>query len=180
MEWLGEPREWQEQGGELVVRTDPRTDFWRTTHYGFVRDNGHFRWMWAEGNWQAEVRVAGEYRDQYDQAGLMVRLDERNWVKCGIEFFDGRQHLSVVVTRDYSDWSVVPLEGDPPAVGLRVVRQGDTVEVHAAPAGADYRLLRLAYLAPADRVQVGMMCASPEGGGFRVRFGGLGVVAREP
>ena len=27
----------------------------------------------------------------YDQAGLMVRLDEKNWLKCGSEFFDGKR-----------------------------------------------------------------------------------------
>ena len=33
----------------------------------------------------------------------MVRLDEANWLKCGIEFVEGVQQVSAVVTRDYSD-----------------------------------------------------------------------------
>jgi regulation of enolase protein 1 (concanavalin A-like superfamily) len=28
--------------GRLRVVTDAKTDFWRETHYGFIRDNGHF------------------------------------------------------------------------------------------------------------------------------------------
>ena len=39
----------------------------------------------------------------YDQAGLMLRIDERNWLKAGIEFVDGRQMLSVVATTH--EWS---------------------------------------------------------------------------
>ena len=34
-------------------------------------------------------------------------------MKCGIELVDGVQHASVVVTREYSDWSVVPLPRRP-------------------------------------------------------------------
>ncbi|URK86525.1 DUF1349 domain-containing protein [Rhizobium sp. RCAM05350] len=41
----------------------------------------------------------------------MLRLDERNWIKCGIEYTDGLMHFSVVVTRGVSDWSVIPLPG---------------------------------------------------------------------
>ena len=37
MEWLKEPPRWDEQGATLSVVTGGNTDFWRTTHYGFVR-----------------------------------------------------------------------------------------------------------------------------------------------
>ena len=41
MEWLNEPPIWNVQGNMLIVTAGPKTDFWRTTHYGFIRDNGH-------------------------------------------------------------------------------------------------------------------------------------------
>ena len=40
--WLNEPKTWSSNGETLEFLTDARTDFWRNTHYGFVRDNGHF------------------------------------------------------------------------------------------------------------------------------------------
>ena len=43
MEWLNEPPEWSEADGTLTVATGDRTDFWRKTHYGFIRDDGHCR-----------------------------------------------------------------------------------------------------------------------------------------
>lgn len=49
----------------------------------------------------------------------MLREAERNWLKCRIEFINGLQQASVVVTRDYSDWSVVPLQDNPTSVWLR-------------------------------------------------------------
>ena len=34
----------------------------------------------------------------------MVRIDERNWIKTGIEYFEGRMRLGTVVTCEYSSW----------------------------------------------------------------------------
>ena len=67
-----------------------------------VRDNGPFRYQEQTGNFEAEVRIAGKYDELYHQAGLMIRLDERNWIKAGIEFLNGRQSVSAVVTREFS------------------------------------------------------------------------------
>src|SRR3954467_5917255 len=40
--WLNEPADWTMASDRLVAVTDHGTDFWRETHYGFVRDSGHF------------------------------------------------------------------------------------------------------------------------------------------
>src|SRR3954465_12944681 len=81
-EWLNEPAEWSEEGSSLRVRTEERTDFWRETHYGFLRDSGHFRFARATNDFTARVTFEGDYRELYDQAGLMLRLDERHWIKA--------------------------------------------------------------------------------------------------
>ena len=175
MQWLHEPPIWKAEGSTLIVTTGPKTDFWRKTHYGFVRDNGHFYAEYVSGDFVAEVKVIGYYRDQYDHAGLMIRLDEANWLKCGIEFVDGAQCVSAVVTRDYSDWSVLPAPDDPGALWLRVTRQGDAVEVHYSFDGEHFHMLRLAHLTLAETLGVGPMCASPDGNGFDVRFDGFHV-----
>jgi len=175
LEWHNEPPAWHVRGDTLVVTAAPRTDFWRTTHYGFIRDSGHFYARRISGDFVAEVKVSGSYRDLYDQAGLMVRLDAAHWMKCGIEFVNGVQQVSAVVTREYSDWSVVPLPDPPPALWLRVSRRGSALEVQYALDGERYALLRLAYLPPAEAMRVGPMCASPEGNGVSVAFEGFTV-----
>lgn len=175
--WLNEPAGWSRDGNVLTVRADPGTDFWRTTHYGFVRDNGHcFARRW-EGDFVASVVVDGDYRDRYDQAGLMVRLDETTWLKCGVEFVDGAQLASVVVTREVSDWSVMPLTADPGPLRLRVTRRGAAVEVHCATGDAEPAMIRLAYLTAESTVSVGPMVAAPDGAGFSARFTGFAIGA---
>jgi len=173
--WLNEPARWEAQSNGLRLTTDAKTDFWRKTHYGFIRDNGHFYFQEVSGNFIAQVKFTGQYRDLYDQAGLMVRLDETHWMKCGIEFVYGVQQASAVVTREYSDWSVTPLPHNPAAIWLRVVGDGTALEVHYSLDGASYSMLRMAYLPTADRVQVGLMACSPDGNGFEVIFDAFSI-----
>jgi regulation of enolase protein 1 (concanavalin A-like superfamily) len=172
MRWLNEPPAWRERAGILEVETGPRTDFWRETHYGFIRDGGHFFHEEAQGDFTAAVAFSGDYRALYDQAGLMLRRDERNWIKAGIEFVDGRKTLSVVVTREFSDWSTMPLPEDQEWLRLRLTRHGSAVRVEWAPEreGAGFTMLRLAYLPVGDPALVGPMCCSPERAGFIARF----------
>ncbi|MBP2471439.1 regulation of enolase protein 1 (concanavalin A-like superfamily) [Crossiella equi] len=168
--WLNEPPQWTIDGGTLTVRTAPDTDFWRITHYGFIRDTGHFLGRRVTGDFTARVRFRGDYHARYDQAGLMVRVDERNWLKTGIEL-DGRQWLSAVATREYSDWSVLPAPDGLREVSLELERKGDTVTVRYGVDGAKPEtMLRLAYLPPKRPAWIGPMCCSPDGTGFTATF----------
>jgi regulation of enolase protein 1 (concanavalin A-like superfamily) len=170
MDWYNEPPRWTAHDNTVTMLSGPKTDFWRRTE---VRDSGHFYFQRQVGDFQAEVKVSGDYTATYDQAGLMLRVDEANWVKCGIEFVDGVQQVSAVITREYSDWSLVPLAHNPASLWLQVKRQGFVIEIRYALDGVHYQLLRQAYFSPAASMNVGLMCASPEGVGFPVTFEGF-------
>jgi regulation of enolase protein 1 (concanavalin A-like superfamily) len=105
----------------------------------------------------------------------MVRDDNETWMKCGVELVDGVQYASVVITRDHSDWSVVPLPGSPPATRVRVIRRGQDIEVQHSLGSAAWTTIRTAHLPLGETVSVGIMCASPEGEGFRAIFKGYAV-----
>ena len=100
----------------------------------------------------------------------MVRLNQTVWLKCGIELVEGVQQISAVVTRDYSDWSVVPMPGNPAAIWLRLTRKGSAIEIYYSLDGKEYIMLRMAYLTSVEAVDVGVMCASPDGKGFLTTF----------
>lgn len=170
MKWFNPPQQWRADGDSITVTTAPKTDFWRTTHYGFVRDDGHFYYETITGDFTLSAKITGAYRDLYDQAGLMVRIDDSNWIKCGIELVEGVQQASAVVTRDFSDWSVVPLASHPASIWFKARRSGDTLEVSYSLDGATYAMLRLAYFPIIPTVKAGLMCASPTGSGFEVVF----------
>ena len=71
----------------------------------------------------------GNYIARFDQMGLMIRVDEKNYIKTGVEFVDGKFNISTVVTHDKSDWSVTTLDKAPPFIWIKVVRRLDAVEV---------------------------------------------------
>jgi uncharacterized protein len=180
LKWHNPPAKWSAEGGTIVFDVMSKTDYWRTTHYGYDRDTGPFAFREAAGDFVARVKVEGTYRELYDQAGLMVRIDEKTWIKTGIEFVNGTQNVSTVVTRDFSDWSVVPLSTAPPLVWLELVRKADYVETKYSLDGTTWATVREAYFPPGTKVQIGVMAAAPEGKGFPVRFEGFSVTAVGP
>lgn len=176
--WLNEPATWALTDDTLTVTTDRDTDFWRTTHYGFVRDTGHVYGTELVGDFVLTATFTGAYHDQYDQAGVVVRIDEANWIKSGIELVDGRQQISAVVTREFSDWSVAPV-GTSREVTVEATRAGDAVTIRYGLDGADpTTLLRVAYLPPDVPVLAGVMAASPDGPGFSTTFTAVDLTPR--
>jgi len=170
MKWYNQPSEWSAGNNKLVFTVDPGTDFWQITHYGFKRDNGPFYYQEIEGDFEASVKVSGSYRELFHQAGLMIRKDEKNWIKTGIEFVDGVQNVSAVVTREVSDWSVVPRSNSPASIWLKLLRKGDYVEISYSFDEKKYEMLRLAYFPPKEKVQIGMVAAAPGKLSFPVTF----------
>lgn len=174
--WLNEPPKWHSDGNSLSLVTGDRTDFWRHTFYGFVRDDGHALLKPVSGDFSASATVVGRYEHLYDQAGLMLRVDAKNWIKTGIEYTDGLMHFSVVVTREVSDWSVIPLPDATPADRLRVrlTRHDDAVRVQYSINDAPWQMARLAPFTAAD-AKVGVMACSPQRAGFEASFKDIAV-----
>lgn len=173
--WLNKPSRWRAGLGRLSMAVERGTDFWRVTSYGFVRDTGHFRGRRVSGDFEARAEIRAGYRAQYDQAGLMVRLDAERWVKTGIELLDGLHTMSAVVTHGVSDWSSTPLPPGLDVLSLRLTRRGDGLKIDYAVDGRPWRMHRLAYFPDSLPVYVGPMAACPEGTGFDAEFTALRV-----
>jgi regulation of enolase protein 1 (concanavalin A-like superfamily) len=168
--WNSEPRSWRAEGRTLMAVAAARTDFWRTTHYGFIRDDGHVHGLPVPGDFSMTTSFTGDYRVLYDQAGLMLRCGERSWLKAGVEYVDEIAWLSSVVTRETSDWALAsPLPRDEP-VWLRMRRVGTAVHVEHAPDGKDWRLVRLSFFPPSPDDVAGPMLACPQAESFTARF----------
>ena len=100
----------------------------------------------------------------------MVRLDEKNWIKAGIEWSDEAPCLGSVLTLGRSDWATGPFGGDPADFWLRVTVAGGAIRVQASRDGVRWPLLRLAQFPEAPAYRVGPMCCTPERAGLAVRF----------
>ena len=157
-------------GNRLTLLTDAKTDFWRNTYYGFVRDSGHFLGFEAGSSFTATVRVTGKFESLYDQAGLMIRIDETRWVKTGVELTDGELFLSTVVTNGNSDWSVAKPFNELDDFYLRVTVKDGAMRIQASRTGTHWPLARLAPFPVSERYLVGPMACTPERAGLSVAF----------
>lgn len=169
--WLNKPSLSQSCADQsLEIFTDLQTDFWRETHYGFIRDSGHFLGFETIGDFTAQVRVNADFSELYDQAGIMVRLNEETWVKAGIEYNDGVPMISSVLTQGASDWAPSYFPGDPTDFWLRVTVSDGVLRLQYSTDEVTWPLLRLAPFPRATSYTVGPMCCTPERQGLRVKF----------
>lgn len=176
MSWFNEPAQWEVKNQKTFVMQVPsKTDYWRVSHYGFTVDDAPFYYALYGGEFEAKVKITGAYKTTFDQMGLMLRIDHENWIKTGVEFVDGKQNVSTVVTHKTSDWSVVELDKAPKSIWIKAVRRLDAVEVSYSYDDKTYTMLRTCWLQDNCPVMVGIMGASPDGDGFEATFENFSV-----
>ena len=170
MQWFNEPENYSIRNGVLEMQVPAQTDFWRIAHYGFTVDDGPFLYAVYGGEFEAKIKVSGEYETRFDQAGMMIRLDHENYVKFGIEFVDGKFNISAVVTHHTSDWSVIRLDEPVPHLWLKAVRRLDAIELFYSFDDREYTMTRTLWMQDNCPLQVGPVAACPDGQGFKARF----------
>jgi uncharacterized protein len=169
--WLNRPPSAGIEQGRLKVRAAQGSDAWRTTSYGFVRDSPHALLTDLPDEMAVEVSFLADFDQLFDQAGVLVRVDEQNWIKAGIEFSDGSLQASAVVTRGVSDWSISPVpDWAGREVTVRASRSGTALTVRIRPADQPWQLLRLAPIDPWAAVYAGPYCCAPQRAGLTVTF----------
>jgi regulation of enolase protein 1 (concanavalin A-like superfamily) len=168
--WTNSPPKSSILDDTLHVTTAHDTDFWRITSYGFIHDNGHFFAKNVNGGFTAQVRVHADFKELYDQAGLMVRIDDETWIKVGAEFSDGQPMFSTVLTNGKSDWSVMPAPVYEDGFWIRITVSDGVVRAQYSVDKTSWPLLRLAPFPDVARYAVGPMCCTPKGKGLDVKF----------
>ncbi|MDC9582205.1 DUF1349 domain-containing protein [Xenorhabdus sp. PR6a] len=175
--WLNEPASWRCQGDELHVTTDNKTDFWRDTWYGFQRHSGHVFGGYVddfelEEGFTFQFCIEGQFEQLYDQAGMMLLVDEQHWLKAGIEHSDGQATIGSVLTHGCSDWAMGIFPGNPDKFWLRLTYSDGAIRLQYSTDGVTWPLLRLSPFTVGhhQRIFVGAMCCSPGREGLQVRF----------
>ena len=175
MNWFNEPEQWSIEGDKLTMTITPKSDYWRISHYGFTVDDAPFYYAEYGGEFEAKVKVCGDYKTRFDQAGMMIRIDHENYIKTGIEFVDGKYNLSTVVTHHTSDWSVIALDKPVKELWIKAVRRLDAIEIFYSFDDKTYTMMRNAWMESNRPVKIGMMGASHDGDGFKATFSDFSV-----
>lgn len=173
--WLNPPAHFQVSSG-LHITTDPGTDFWQRTHYGFRNDNGHALLGSFSGDFSIQTHVRFQPQNRYDQCGLLVRLDEQNWIKLSLEYETAELSMlgSVVTNLGYSDWATTEVDSAAQEMWYRISKNGADFFLQASSDGQAWQQLRITHLlAPFDAIQAGPYACSPRDGSFNCTFTSL-------
>lgn len=171
-QWLNEPSTFEVNHG-LHITTDPETDFWQRTHYGFRNDNGHCLLTALEGDFQITTAVRFQPQNRYDQCGLLLRIDQENWIKASAEYISPQvmELGSVVTNLGYSDWATVAISAEISKMWYRISRRGPDFLLQNSYDGQEWLQMRVTHLHEATpRLRAGIYACSPTDGRFHCTF----------
>jgi regulation of enolase protein 1 (concanavalin A-like superfamily) len=169
--WTTEPDNVVVSDAGLFVTAKEGSDAWRETAYGFIHDTEHALLAPIEDGRAVEVSFRVDLPEQFDQAGVFLKVDDENWIKARVERSDGEASLGAVVTRRESDWSLSPV---PAWVGrvatVRASWTAGAVTIRARVDDDPWRLVRVAPLPAGAQVEAGPFCCAPSRAGLTVHF----------
>lgn len=173
--WINEPKTYQLEHDSLTLQTEPGTDFWQRTFYGFQNDNAPaFVMPTKEREFSFTINVRYAPQQLFDQAGIIVYQDSENWFKASIEFETGENSKlgSVVTNHGFSDWATTDVQsGSEINVSYRLSRRNEDFLIESALDGNIFRQMRIFHLFEATGlVQIGVYACSPLQSSFQARF----------
>jgi uncharacterized protein len=179
--WFNEPAKYQ-IGSGLEIFTNEKTDFWQKTHYGFQRDDGHCLFTQQAGDFSLTAHVEFRPQEKYDQCGLMVRLDNQNWIKISTEYED--EHCSrlgsVVTNLGFSDWATQDIPSSHHEMWYRISKNGSDFLLENSYDGQNWLQLRVTHLHQAfEQLEIGVYACSPIGKDFWCKFTSLEITPNE-
>ncbi len=187
-EWLNQPKLSEISNHSVKITTEPNTDFWQGTYYGFRNDSAHSLLLERKINFSFTVRALFEYQSKYDQCGIIVYFDSKNWFKASLEFENKEfSRLGSVLTNNgYSDWATTDI---PTAnqMWYRLSRRGPDFLIESSANGIDFKQMRIFHFhclgettaemgklnppAPAKlAVRFGLYACSPLNSSFEAKF----------
>lgn len=187
-QWLNQPKWFNITKQFVKIKTEPHTDFWQRSYYGFRNDNAPALLLECDINFTFTTKVSFLYQTQFDQCGIIIYIDSDNWFKASIEFEN--EHFSrlgsVVTNNGYSDWATVDI---PTATTLwyRLSRRGPDFLIESSSDGMAFKQMRIFHMhllgettapmgqlnppAPAEQsVPFGLYACSPLKSSFEATF----------
>jgi len=170
--WHNQPQ-FKIENNRLSVETKPDTDFWQKTHYGFQRDNGHCLLTKIDSDFSMTVKTEFYPQKQYDQCGLIVRIDSNNWIKTSTEYeTENHSRLGSVVTNTgYSDWATLDIHSKTNHMWYRIQSKDNDFLIEYSNDGLKWMQLRITHLQTEfNELSVGIYACSPMDSSFQAIF----------
>lgn len=172
--WIREPKQVNITGSRVEMITEPGTDLWQRTYYGFQNDNAPvLQVKTQEKYFSFVVRTQFESRHRFDQCGVVMYLDSENWFKASIEYENEEfQRLgSVVTNHGYSDWATTDIPAELKEMWYRFSRRESDYCVECSQDGVSFKQMRIFHMwEGAKEITFGIYACSPEQSSFKAAF----------
>jgi hypothetical protein len=158
----------------IEIVTEPNTDLWQRTYYGFRNDNAPALLMRSEEKYFSFiVKTDFDSAHRFDQCGVIIYQDSDNWFKASIEYENEEfQRLgSVVTNHGYSDWATTDIEATIKTMYYRLSRRGSDFCVENSLDGIVFKQMRIFHLFEGnEQINFGVYACSPENSSFKATF----------
>ena len=177
-QWMNQPKHFVVEKNRLIIETEPGTDLWQRTYYGFQNNNAPAFLQEIEGDFTFVVKTEFEESSfMYDQCGLLMYIDSENWVKVSVEY-ENEQFArlgSVVTNLGFSDWAATDIPSDVSEMFYRFSRRGQDFYIENSIEGKNYKQMRMLHmLKNSEKVKVGVYACSPLQSSFNAVFSVFG------
>jgi regulation of enolase protein 1 (concanavalin A-like superfamily) len=172
--WVSEPKEYMITESDITIVTEPWTDLWQRTYYGFQHDNAPVLQIKSEEKYFTfSVKTEFHNKGLFEQCGIAVYLDSDNWAKASCEYENVMTSKlgSVVTNNGYSDWATTDIPSGIHQLYYRLSRRESDFLVETSEDGIDYKQMRIFHLIKgAGEVSFGVYACSPLDSSFKARF----------
>lgn len=176
--WLNQPEKFEFLNDSLVIETEPETDLWQRTFYGFSKMNAPAYLTETMENFTFRVKTSFETKNRFDQCGVLMYIDDENWVKVSVEHEnDNFARLGSVATNlGYSDWATTDIPFPVNQMWYVVSRKNQDVFIEFSNDGTNFRQMRILHLhKPVEKVKIGIYACSPLKSSFAANFSALRI-----
>ena len=172
--WVREPKHYSITDSVIIIETEPNTDLWQRTYYGFSNDNAPVLQMkTARKYFSFTVKTSFNSSALFDQCGIAIYLDSDNWMKASIEYENEEyQRLGSVVTNNgYSDWATHDIPSSIREMWYRLSRRESDYYIETSLDGINFKQMRSFHLFHGDgEISFGIYAASPVNHSFTAKF----------
>ncbi len=180
MKWTRMPKYYSIKEDEITIITEPNTDLWQRTYYGFQNDNAPLlQFSTKEKYFSFVVKTEFASKKLFDQCGIILYLDSENWLKASIEYENETfQRLgSVVTNHGYSDWATTDIDASIHTMWYRLSRRESDYCIECSSDGVNFHQMRICHLLEgADEIHFGIYACSPSQSSFEAKFSHLQVM----
>jgi regulation of enolase protein 1 (concanavalin A-like superfamily) len=145
--WSNEPQEHTVTRDMVRMITEPDTDLWQRSYYGFRRDNAAQLLLESTENFTFTTRVQFTYKARFDQCGVVIYEDGDSWFKASIEYEDAEFSRlgSVVTNAGHSDWATIDIPTCS-TIWYRLSRRGPDFLIESSFDGSEFTQMRVFHL----------------------------------